>query len=342
MDNAGSKSAKEHLKYMLKESHLDLLFAFVLVYAFVYLVFSSYAKHNSKQLTVSLSRLFDGSLLFVIAVFVTYYNWTAVTYTNTHLLDEFIKKTYTFYENPIMMFSTMIFICVFTGISFVLGIPTHGENTPFSVTIISHKGWYFLFSQVIFNILKFVFAVDLVRYLKDHQHYYNGKPKEENKQVEEEHTKEEVFHIHNNLYTYRDAKNICKSLDSRLATYEEIEAAYKKGGEWCSYGWSDDKLALFPTQSETWTRLQKNPKTKHMCGRPGINGGKIKNPNTKYGVNCFGVKPDESMKSKGIAPSSTAYLAQFEGNNESKVKAWKNIRQSLSVHSFNPTLWSSP
>lgn len=341
------KSAKDYLMIMLKESHINLLFAFVLIYAFVSLGYSSYAKHNSR-LTVTLSRLFDYVLLLVTIGFVAYYYFTADNYTKTHLLDELMKECYKFYEDPIMMFSTMIFICVFTLITFALGIPTHGENTPLSVTIISHKGWYLLYSQVIVMILKYGLGLDLIRYLKDPKNYYSGKPndadekdKKDDDKTEKQVKPEEVFHIDNNLYTYGDARDICESLDSRLATYDEIEAAYKQGGEWCGYGWSEDQMALFPTQSATWTRLQKKPTTKNMCGRPGINGGFIKNPATKYGVNCFGVKPDESLKAKGIAPNNKEYLAQFDKKGGCNVNAWKNKRQTLSVQSFNPSKWSS-
>jgi hypothetical protein len=45
----------------------------------------------------------------------------------------------------------------------------------------------------------------------------------------------EVFHIYNNKYTYEDARELCSTLDARLATYDEVEEAYNKGGGWCSY-----------------------------------------------------------------------------------------------------------
>jgi len=346
------KSAQDYLMFILNESHLYLLFAFVILYSFVSLGYTSYAKHHHHaKMPVSLPRLFDYILLLVVIAFVAYYYITADEYTKTHLLDEFMKWSYKFYEEPAMMFSTMIFICVFILITFALNIPTHGENTPFSVTIISHKGWYLLYSQVIVLILKYGLGLDLIRYLKDPKNYHSGSPppddEETVKDPEKESGKEkgsgkdEVFHINNNLYTYGDAKHICASLDSRLASYEEIEAAYKKGGEWCGYGWSEDQLALFPTQHETWSRLQKDPTTKNMCGRPGINGGFIQNPATKYGVNCFGIKPDEKMKAVGIAPNSKEYLVQFEKDGVANVNAWKNKRQSLSVLPFNPLQWSS-
>lgn len=68
---------------------------------------------------------------------------------------------------------------------------------------------------------------------------------------------------------------------------------------------------LFPTQAETWAKMKTNPKTKNMCGRPGVNGGYIHDPTKKYGVNCFGVKPDESMKTKEMTPNNPDYVALF-------------------------------
>lgn len=79
---------------------------------------------------------------------------------------------------------------------------------------------------------------------------------------------------------------------AQLADYEQVEKAYNNGGEWCNYGWSDGQMALFPTQKETWNKLQKTDRAKNACGRPGINGGFIKNKNVRFGVNCYGKKPN--------------------------------------------------
>ena len=38
-------------------------------------------------------------------------------------------------------------------------------------------------------------------------------------------------------------------------------------------------------------KTSKNKGHEHDCGRPGINGGFIDNPNVRFGVNCFGTKP---------------------------------------------------
>ena len=76
-----------------------------------------------------------------------------------------------------------------------------------------------------------------------------------------------------------------------MATYDELEKAYENGANWCSYGWSKDQLALFPTQKKIYNELKKIPGHENDCGRPGINGGYFKNKNVKFGVNCYGVKP---------------------------------------------------
>ena len=48
--------------------------------------------------------------------------------------------------------------------------------------------------------------------------------------------------------TTNDAAAVCKAYGNRLANYKEIKSSLDAGGEWCSYGWSDDQMALFPTQ----------------------------------------------------------------------------------------------
>ena len=118
----------------------------------------------------------------------------------------------------------------------------------------------------------------------------------------------QVFHIPGNLYTYNNAEALCKAYDAELADYNQVEDAYKEGGEWCSYGWSKDQMAFFPTQQETYDKLKKKKGHENDCGRPGVNGGFIKNPNVRFGVNCYGYKPkinkfeQELMDSSSIIP----------------------------------------
>jgi len=102
----------------------------------------------------------------------------------------------------------------------------------------------------------------------------------------------EVFHISNQDYTFDQAKCKCAAYGARLATKDEVTEAYNKGANWCSYGWSTGQNAFYPTQRSSWEKLQSgDPKYRNDCGKPGVNGGFFANPNVKFGVNCYGIRP---------------------------------------------------
>ena len=154
--------------------------------------------------------------------------------------------------------------------------------------------------------------------------------------------KEEVYHIPGNSYGYDDAKAVCKALGSRLATYSEVESAYQNGAEWCSYGWSDGQMALFPTQKETYDTLQKIDEHHHDCGRPGVNGGYIKNEDVQFGVNCYGLKPQISEKETQLMTNMSPYpLSKKEKRLNKKVEEYKKTLSSLLISPFNPKKWSA-
>jgi hypothetical protein len=151
----------------------------------------------------------------------------------------------------------------------------------------------------------------------------------------------EVFNIPDNNYTYGDAKLLCKAYDARLATYEEIENSYNNGGEWCNYGWSDGQMALYPTQKQTYNKLQKEPGHKHDCGRPGVNGGYMRNPNLLYGVNCYGKKPQITTEEQEMLINVTPYpKTESEIKMEEKVAHWKSKINDILVSPFNYTSWN--
>ena len=153
--------------------------------------------------------------------------------------------------------------------------------------------------------------------------------------------KKQVFHIPGNKYNYNNADALCKAYGARLANYNEIEDAYKNGAEWCSYGWSSDQMALFPTQKKTWDYLQTVEGHQNDCGRPGINGGFIDNKNVRFGVNCFGYKPKrteeeaELMELNSVYPKSAEDVAQ-----DKRVDYWRNKINQIIVAPFNRTVWS--
>jgi hypothetical protein len=141
----------------------------------------------------------------------------------------------------------------------------------------------------------------------------------------------EVFHVADNVFTYDEARAVCKAYESELASYSQVEQAYNTGAEWCGYGWSEGGIALFPTQEATWERLQKeqDPAKRIECGRPGINGGYF-DPSTKFGVNCYGIKPTKKISDKKPEDSSFNRL----------VGQIKDRVDKLLVSPFNEQEWS--
>lgn len=151
----------------------------------------------------------------------------------------------------------------------------------------------------------------------------------------------QVFHVPNNLYTYRDSKAICKAYGARLANYKEIENAYREGADWCGYGWSEDQMALYPTQYEKWENLQKIKGHKHDCGRPGVNGGYIANPNVRFGVNCYGYKPEITPEERDLMQNTSIYpRTKKEIDFEKKVDYWRNKLPEILISPFNHNNWS--
>uniref|UniRef100_A0A6C0F890 Link domain-containing protein n=1 Tax=viral metagenome TaxID=1070528 RepID=A0A6C0F890_9ZZZZ len=151
----------------------------------------------------------------------------------------------------------------------------------------------------------------------------------------------QVFNIPGNTYGYNDAKALCTAYGSRLATYKEVEDAYNSGAEWCNYGWSDNQNALFPVQQATYDKLQKIPGHENDCGRPGVNGGYIANPQVQFGVNCFGYKPNMTEEEEQLMSSTTPYpKTEKDLLMEKRVEYWKNRLSEILVSPFNYTTWS--
>jgi hypothetical protein len=150
----------------------------------------------------------------------------------------------------------------------------------------------------------------------------------------------QVYHVPGNKYTYDDAKAICNATGNRLANYKEIEEAYKNGGDWCSYGWSANQLALFPTQQDKWNKLQKLDNHQNDCGRPGINGGFIDNQNVKFGVNCYGYKPKQSALETELMDNTPLYpQTEKEKVFEKRVTYWKSRIGDILIAPFNNDKW---
>lgn len=152
--------------------------------------------------------------------------------------------------------------------------------------------------------------------------------------------KKQVFNIPGNYYTYDNAKALCSAYGAELASYDQIEKSYNNGAEWCNYGWSANQLALFPTQKKTYDTLQTVPGHENDCGRTGINGGYIANPNVKFGVNCYGYKPKITSDEEELMKKSTPYPETSEELAfQKKVDKMKNNLDQILVSPFNYNSW---
>ena len=173
-------------------------------------------------------------------------------------------------------------------------------------------------------------------------HVSDGKCPSDSGNTQTNNINDEVFHIPNNIYNYEEAKALCQAYDSELATYDQIENAYENGANWCSYGWSEKQLALFPTQKSTYDKLQEIEGHENDCGRPGINGGFIDNKLVRFGVNCFGPKPllnendqiyMDNLKYQPITKESI-YV-------DKKSNKYKQQLDKIVVAPFNNDTWSN-
>jgi len=200
---------------------------------------------------------------------------------------------------------------------------------------------------IVINAFQYFFSISVTAYLTDlfsnnptvdivvDQSTYKPQP------VPEIKFKKQVFNIPGNYYDYSNAKTLCQAYGSKLATYQQVEDAYKNGAEWCNYGWSDGQMALFPTQQNTFDNLQKIPKHENDCGRPGINGGYIANPNIKFGVNCYGNKPKITNEEEQLMANATPYpITNEDIALQKQVDYWKTKVDEILVSPFNYKTWS--
>jgi hypothetical protein len=152
---------------------------------------------------------------------------------------------------------------------------------------------------------------------------------------------DQVFHIPGNTYNYKDSIAMCTAFNGRLANYMDLDAAFQKGADWCSYGWSDGQMALFPTQVSKWNQLQTVKGHENDCGRPGINGGYMDNANRKFGVNCYGQKPIITPAQALAMQNAPLYLkSQDEREFDKSVASWREKVKTVDVAPFNHNQWN--
>jgi hypothetical protein len=152
----------------------------------------------------------------------------------------------------------------------------------------------------------------------------------------------EVFNISQNRYTFYDAEPLCKSLGAEIATYDQLKKAYEDGGDWCNYGWTAGQMALYPTQSDTWQKLQAGPEGQRMsCGKVGLNGGYFDNPELRFGVNCYGVKPVQKNHDASLVSNNENYPESPETIEfDKKVAKFSSLVDTIGILPFKKGTWN--
>jgi len=349
--SASPDNLTDSFNYLFNQQNLMFLLWFLGIYFIAYFGLGYFFNKGGEpsNFQLNLSRTLD-VLFLIIFLFILislYFSYTPLQQQN--IFVGAITNTTSFLDDPISIFTMILFLIVFYTITYLFRVPMTADVKPLFISFIENGAWILLVIIAFVDFFKYILGVsfsdlfsnfnwwktpDAMPIVTDNSNNNISRPLPVDTN--------EVFNISNNLYTYDDAQSICTAYGAKLATYDQIEDAYKKGGEWCNYGWSDGQMIFFPTQKSTWQELQKNEKHKNDCGRPGINGGYNANPSVKFGVNCFGKKPQPSAADlERVNAEEIPAVKPEDAALNAKIKYWKdNAAQLLKINSFNKTEWS--
>jgi hypothetical protein len=342
-------------KDIFNKTSFFYLLLFLGIYIFIYFMLGFFFNKSTdnSSFDLKLSRVLDFIFLTFLLIIITSYLYSSNTETTTNMFGNVINNYLVYLANPASIITSFLFLVVLYLIIYLFRIPTDRNIKPIFISILETFGWLTFILICIIDFFRFILGIPVNLLLYN---FWNSLPDDNiivdnsnniippPKKIDSSNNiiRDEVFNISNNIYTYDDAKAVCKVYGAKLATYDQLEDAYSKGAEWCNYGWSDGQMAYFPTQKSTWSKLQKDEKRKNNCGRPGINGGYMGNPNLKFGVNCFGKKPQPTpadlnrMKAEEITPKTPEDIEL-----DKKLEYWKkNADKLLQVNSYNKTKWS--
>jgi hypothetical protein len=359
------------------KSNVVFLLWFLAIYFVLYFLISLFSKPSNSETASTGSSI--GSILDIIVFLLLILYIASLTISSTPAQNEknvenLGTKFKTYLEDPYSLVSLFLFIAVFYLAIYLVGISMGEHSKPISIWLVENIAILLFIILLICDFFKYILGINLVKLVSDKIiDWWNGNKSTKTdvsgndasgnvvvhaasvpaattanaskcSNKPEKIPGAEVFNIANNLYTYDDAQAICKAYGARLATYDDIEEAYDDGGEWCNYGWSANQMAFFPTQKSTWENLQKTKNHKNDCGRPGVNGGYFDNPNIRFGVNCYGKKPQPTDKEKTMMEYNKIQqypMTPEERAIDEKVKYWKdNAATRLNINSFNTNEWS--
>ena len=346
-NNRVSDGIEETIKSIFTKNNIILIIWFLAIYLVAYYLLGFFFRKDSTNSDSAGSRTMGVFLDFIIlAIIMIFLGTTFFSYDEqqremafTTSVNEFTK----FINEPSAIIKTIVFIIVFYFALYLFRVPMTSESKPFFISLIENIAWIIFLIIIFIDFFKYVLGISLTDVFSKIFNW-DIKPLAVTKPLPVVKIQgDEVFNVSNNRYTYDTAKSVCSAYGARLATYDEIESAYNGGAEWCNYGWSEGQMAYFPTQKSTWTELQKTAKHKNDCGRPGVNGGYMANPNIKFGVNCYGKKPKANVedlarmqaKQNTIVPKTATELAL-----DKKIEYWKQHPELLQVNAFNRKQWN--
>jgi hypothetical protein len=265
-----------------------------------------------------------------------------------------------FIMNPIVFVIIALIVIIYYVFSSSLGLGNNsfslssGSSSGSGSSIIGIIIIIVLILLILVNAFQYFFSINLTAYINglfsphtdvkfvvDNTTTPETTPPEPSDYASKTSLRKQVFNIPGNYYNYENAKALCKAYDAELASYDQVESAYMRGAEWCNYGWSANQMALFPTQKQTYNTLQTIPGHENDCGRPGINGGYMANPRIRFGVNCYGYKPQIREKEEQLMESSTPYPETAQDKIfQKRVDFWKNKIDQIILSPFNHNIWS--
>jgi hypothetical protein len=349
-ENENKNVAENFLNVVFSEMVVTIIIWFITAYIVISAGLDVFNKSSDMSMTLKVVDFVV--LLSVLFYFILgYYNLSKEE--RNEFVTVFLDELKVFLNDPANALYCGIFIGVIYLIAYLLKMPMEPSKMTYFMGTFVTIGWVIITTLLVIAFFNYIIGIPIIDLIYEGLgSLFNGDAVEEEEEREVPATASpEVFNVSNNLYTYEEAPYVCQALGGRLANYDEVEDAYNNGAEWCNYGWSQNQLALFPTQKKTWKKIQnsvsdcdKDASLKNVCGRPGINGGYIGNPNVKYGVNCYGVKPKaKEFEMNRMAANKDKIFPKTRSQRKAdkKMEFWKeNADKLLTINSFNRSSWS--
>lgn len=368
--------------FIFNKETLTAITWIIVIGTVVYLATGSFTRSDMAEGSGMLlfSRSFDLVVFGLIILLSVYAYYSSNQKDRENVLQWVFNWTRDFFNHPgYSAIETTIFALVFYAIVYLFRIPRSPEFAPVSVYILEQKIWIVYLMLAIIAFFKYVLKIPIIDILMGDQwsNFWNGLPENSPKIFSGVQStsgsfapgsstprssspgssspgysipgssspagKKEVFNIANNIYTYTDASAVCAAYGASLANYDQVEAAYRSGAEWCNYGWSDNQMAFFPTQKDTWLKYQATGDQKNDCGRPGVNGGYFDNPNVQFGVNCYGVKPPPTaLELSAIGNRKDPVIPKSPEDRafQDKIDEINKKKNQMNLNSFNNKKWS--